>query len=440
MRSRHVSASLLALLSVTAARPASAWGPVARHEQANYFADIRRPPTLAGQPHAHSEVPLEQVWYFYKTRMDFYDLLWSADAIGDRLTESGRAVFVTNCLNEDHGQPEGAAAFWAGCSVDAHKLDRAKYEAEIASFPADFKKEALKELDELLEKVKQTDAKFADDRKLRAIAIDQPPKVFAEWDAFDAANKPLVDAVRDVDTTYLEGGKVKNCTEIMDEHWKRALRSVKPEKDAPPSDALTDTHAGSLATVGMARCAQWDKNNELKEALFRALYVNPVGRGPRTAAFEAAVVAAKKINGNVRLPYTPVNSDFVARAQGSRARPGSRYQVSSIAKIDVNGDTAHLSFRKEWHDSAQCTKMAATGRWRVNNNHELEQITSCVSFRAVHELENTSPEDIPAELATWLKPGMGVVISQMPHMPIEVYDSAKPRARLIGLFGTQLGK
>jgi hypothetical protein len=355
------------------------------------------------------------------------------------MTELARMGYVRGCLHQvTPADPGTQVLVYSTCSQDAHQLDRNKLNSELAALDPAVRFSTKLEFSILKQQVAAVETELRKNGKLAALAFDEPHKIAAEWHAFSEANQSTVQAVREVELIALDKGESNDCARALSAPWKQALRAVVVDKTRPPSYGLAETRFGYFVGVGMVRCSELDESvKPLRASIAEALYLSPLDRGPRTAAYEAVHLALAKSKVSASVPRMEAYELAVLPiAQAAKFSP--QFAAYTISAIKKRGDQLHLTFKKEWHDTVVCTREEPTDRWRFNGRNELERISHCTSTRPQRYLATIEPADIPAALGSWLKPGMAVVLG-VNHGPTEIWDSAA-HGKLLGLFGVPLAK
>jgi hypothetical protein len=403
-----------------------------------YFEYITERPSVPGQARASSSSAVDQLYMLQSSGNAFYGTRWLVDAWSDAMTESARASYVNQCIHDlSHADPTERALGYAWCSDDAHHIDRAKLWKELAGLPPDVRFVAKLEVARLGQRIAKLDKQVASDH-LTAIAIDMPRKIADDWRAFGKAHRSTIEHVRAVELAWIDnGGKAPDdCRSVLAADWKQAVSAVKVEKTVAPSLGVAQTsRAAYLASVGMVRCA--DKLPGYAglaamagESIGRA----PLGRGPRTEAFETAVrELSRKKNGDLRVPrMEAVDVSFLPIEQASDHT--ARFWAHTVASTKRLGDKIRFQFKKEKVDYAVCTREEPTGNWIIHDD-KLEREMHCVALRSESTMESVEPLELPADLVGWVRPGNAMVIGAE-SFPIEIWSDVHQK-RLLGLYGTK---
>lgn len=330
------------------------------------------------------------------------------------------------------------AVNYAWCSDDAKQLDRAKYNKELEPLPPAVRFTAKFELGMLMRKVAATEQELRKDPKLAKVAIETPRQIGDDWRAFTKANRALVDHVRAVELAWIDDKHAPDdCRATLAADWKRAIAATQVTKELAPSQNVAQTSRASyLASVGMSRCTRrMDGFEGLANSLDESIARAPLGRGPRTEAFEAAVLALSTKRDPVETPRMESEDvSFLPLAQVDKHTP--RFHAHTVAKIEKHGDKLKLDFKKEKVDYAVCTREEPTGNWLIHGN-KIEREMHCVSLRAESAMEEVRPVDVPADLMPWVKAGNAVVLGPG-EFPIEIWADVH-QTKLLGLYGTSRG-
>lgn len=398
-------------------------------------------PSVKGEAHAASTDAIAQMYALHATN-GFYARRWLIDAWGDTLTESARALYVHSCLGDASEKSSAAekALAYAWCSDDAKHLDRAKLAREVASLPPEVRFVAKLQAGRLALEIAAFERALGKDPALAKIAIDQPRKIADDWRAFAKANAALVERVRAIELAWIDhhDESPADCRAALAGDWKRTVTAAKVEKASAPSLGIAaSSRASYLASVGMVRCTRnLPGYAGLASMVSESLDRGPLARGPRTEAFEAAVVELAKTS--KQEPHVPrmeaVDLSFLPIAQSNGHT--ARFWAHTVASMERHGDKIKFKFKKEKVDYAVCTREAPTGNWILHDN-KLEREMHCVSLRSESTMEEVDPVELPADLTSWVKPGNAIVIGAN-DFPIEIWSDVH-QTKLIGLYGTNRG-
>ncbi len=348
---------------------------------------------------------------------------YAADALGSKLSEIGRYAYIKSCLK---AQDDKAPAVWAMCQPDIDAFDKKKFSNELRmdtgisgaermeirlryeTFDAELKQHA-----EDVKKLQAKDAGYAGMFKTAAAGA-------AEFTA--KADPELLKLMADMDDARATNSRkaFDGCSDRAFAAWKKAVSAIPQKKFANfkrergNENLIVQAMAvvigdpnGYLATVASYICdgLGGDRNNMdyFAKAQGNTASRWPGFRGPRTAAFTAMLLAGVTLD------------DRDARIEWPESRHGWMEQNMSssgggegiVAKVDIKGDKAKVTFKKQMEKQEQCTN------WKSSN--KIVQITSsgsliyeswCTASKSVTVDTSSPPQDVKARYVEGLKPGL----------------------------------
>lgn len=367
--------------------------------------------------------PLDQYGALSSADIGDTDAAYLADAFGEKLTQLGRLGYVAQCLSTSKDSP---AVTYAMCATDAAALDLAKLATEIrgdtthgaadrmaARFVA---YDVLSKRPELTEAIGALRAK--DEAYDAMFALGE--KAHARWPKTDAR---WIALMNDLDDARITGSRKKSagCVDRTWEAWKvvvgaipaRKLATIHPEpgKEFIPQlvGMMTSDANGYLVSLAMEQCAFLEnKEDALSRTIGYAIGRWPGLRGPRTATQTAILTADLKLDDrDASLDYPDVKRAWI----GGDGNVGN-FGFGAIAKIEIAGERATVTFAKQKVTQTRCTRGHYTSRIsQIMTDGTVVYYYECdKEIIETIEVEPYAPMKFGARYAAGLKPGMTVRI------------------------------
>ena len=299
-------------------------------------------------------------------------------------------------------------------------------------------------------------AKRAKDDDWKEILVAAPRRGTAAYAA--AAEKWKAELKRSNDFEQLAFGPsmkaLSGCTDPLRKDLRKVLKSLKGSRPDELRAAIDDSQVAGLLLQRYVVCLAADGNPEVASGLRRHLPKLRITRGPRVAAYYAALDAITRIRedrakfpveaGDLPFDRTEVledlATDILSRKQYDTI--GFTDVQSGVVKKAKSGDKgAAITFnpqkRKVYTESC-----VDTGRI-VMFDHDLRPIYYRKSKPTGLQTVDVSPAPIviPAALADGIKKGKAVEFAVVPYntgdrmaMPLYVYKDKKMQ-KLVGFFG-----
>lgn len=354
-----------------------------------------------------------------------------ADALGAKLTETGRLGYVRDCLRTRENPVQ-----WAMCQGDVERLDAKKIAAELranAVYDGGSKIIIRIELAELAPKLGEHAA------RIKALAGKDPAygKIFElaaatrkDWDGRVASDAALLALVAEMDDGRVTRSRkaFADCDARTWSAWKAAVATVPAKK----YEGLKDDRANGksfldgafapilgnpeayLASVAMVTCWQEGQTEDSKrDVLVRnlgdALARWPGYRGARTATETAVYSAGLEFDDrDTKLEYPQVDRPF---ASNSYTTGGGGAGV--VAKMEAKGDRVTVTFKKQLVKQVQCAQARQTNRvTMIRPDGSLIYETVCVRNETVIVDKADDPQTVKARYVDGLKPGMFVTCTE----------------------------
>lgn len=363
------------------------------------------------------------------------DTIYVADAIGAKLTETGRVSFVKTCMQQVN-QPS-APVWYAACSADVDALDPTKLYAELS---ADKKYDAgtrvrirvsayetLQKLPAFRTEMQALRAKDPAYDKMFELAKDAQ----TQWGTIDPK---LVALMADLDDAHVTGSRKASsgCMDRVEAAWASAVRAV-PVKTlaAIKGEAgktfvtqmlpyVTGTPNGYLAALALNVCASLEEQEDaLTRAIGYSLYRFSGNRGPRSGAVTQILSANLKLDKrDARVEFPEIRREFI-KGDGNSSFIGT----AAITTVKVEGDKATITFAKQKVRQTRCVSGHYTNRvQRIADNGQFMYEYQCDKY--IDEtimVEPNDPQKVRAKYAKGLSAGMSVTLDQ------DVVSAAYPK-------------
>ena len=348
------------------------------------------------------------------------------DALGSKLTETGRLAYIRRCIKGSRVAP----VQWAMCQGDIAQLDLKKLSAELRANKAykGYEKMRIRvELDEL----KPLLSAHAD--KVKKLTASDPgyAKVFElaaatrkEWEGREKSDAALLELATAMDDARATNSRraFEGCEDKTWAAWKTAVGAL-PAKafegmhdDREKAKHFVDDAMGPivsnpgayLASIALATCATVGqdrnaKHDVLTRMLGESLERWPGFRGPRTATHTAILGAGISLDDrDAKLEYPDVHRNFGGRNGGF-----SGGGAGVIGKMKASGKTVNVEFKKQMVKQVQCAQVKYTNRViQIRSNGDLVYQSTCVKNETVTVDKSDPPQTVNARYADGVKPGM----------------------------------
>ncbi|MCE9578992.1 MAG: hypothetical protein K8W52_38060 [Deltaproteobacteria bacterium] len=374
-----------------------------------------------------------------------------ADALGTRLTETGRLGYVLDCIGRGTTvEPER----WAMCQGDVERLDLSKIPGELrgSTHPGGDKiririavMEAAEPLAAHAAQVKKLIA--SDPGYARMFEIAKTTR--EEWAGRyqkDAALLALVSKTEDARRSRSRQASA-GCAEETRAAWKAAASNMPASAFANLSIAdssFEDRVVGImlndpevyLATVAMANCAH-DRDREeldsyIEEKVERQLHFWPGARGPRTQAMSAILTGGVEFDDRA----LQVRQPSVDRSFGTNGKsPAGGGGRGIIAKLTPQGDKVLVTFKPDLFKEQRCDAWKYSNRVvQISSDGSLVYDATCQKMITVTLDKSSKPTTVAADQMAGITKGMYVAITS----DTLLYASPKPNAPATHIFGVKL--
>lgn len=358
------------------------------------------------------------------------DFNYLADALGDKLSETGRLAYVMRCIKSSRNE----AVQWAMCQADVDKLDPKKIGAELRAnkvYSGADKIRVRVELDEMkpvltshaarVKKLVSSDPGYA---KLFEVAA----ATSKEWEGRGKSDAALLALVAEMDDARATKSRkaFTGCEDKTWAAWKTAMATVPAKKfegmrdDRENGKSFVDTAMGPvvtnpsvfLASVAMVTCMTVGQergahHDILIRLLGDAMQRWPGYRGPRTSTQTAIMTAGIELDDrDAKLEYPNVFRPFDGGG-GSRSGGGS----GVIGALKPAGKTTTVEFKKQMVKQVQCAQARQTNRiTQIRPDGSLIYESICTRNETVTVDKSDRPQNVNPRYLEGVKPGMFISI------------------------------
>jgi hypothetical protein len=379
---------------------------------ATHGAAQRNSPSLKYDP--------KQAWSAYDAIDQYANLAhgqieshYLADALGTRLTETGRLGYLRRCLESKK------IGEWAICGPDLAAFDPAKvagelrastrhdgYERTVIRLEVDG---AVKRLAERSAAMKQLVAKDPGYGRLFEIATDARAKFAADGKLLD-----LVLAMDDARATN-SNKAFDGCDDTTWAAFEAAVGAVPAKKFAELKDdrdvpflagavgVLVNDPASYLASVAMFTCKAGGKRDALIRFLGGAMQRWPGFRGPRTAGHTAMLTGGIKLDDrDAKIEFPQIRRMWFDGGESTRG--GGRGPVSAVKP---GGETTVVEFVKKMRTEKVCVDWKDTNRISmISASGTIYYEYNCLKYGTSTFNEAPGPKTVSSRYAKGLKAGV----------------------------------
>ena len=354
------------------------------------------------------------------------------DALGSRLTETGRLAYVRRCAKSSNNGP----VQWAMCQADLARLDLKKVAAELRASKAYSGADRMRvriDIDEL----KPVLAEHA--VKVKKVIASDPgyAKVFEiaeatrkEWEGRAKTDAALIDLATALDDARATNSRkaFAGCEDKTWAAWKTAMAAVPAKRFEGMHDerengkSFIDPAMGPivtnpgvyLASVALVTCMTVGQDRDAKQdilirALGSAMERWPGFRGPRTATQTAIMTTGITLDDrDAKLEYPSVHRPFAA---GGGSHGGGGNGVVAKLKAGDKGKGTTVEFKKQMVKQVQCAQSKDTNRiTQIRSDGVLVYERVCLKQETVTVDKSDAPQTVNARYLVGVKPGMFVSI------------------------------
>lgn len=364
-----------------------------------------------------------------------------ADALGPKLTETGRLAYVLQaCIAGKRPEVE-----WAMCQPDITRLDRKKIMTELRSSKASAAyKTKIRFIvygldDKLAAHAKEVNELMAKDPAYtKMFVIAETTR--KEWDDVWSKQAALVDLALQMDDGRQTASRkaFDGCEDKVWPAWEAEVSKIPAKRfqgfstkiedswTEPGMGVVLSTPGGYLASTALFTCStKGDKNPSITDAIINTLGEvlgnYPGNRGPRTATSLAIRNAGLQLDDQSESIDYP-SADFRGKFHGQSAR-GS---YGTIAKVQAGGkakakktdgakaeEMVTVTFNKKFEKQSQCAKSRNTNRISyIRSDGGVSYEIDCLKWETVSVDRTPDPAVVKARSAKGLKAGMNAYVGQ----------------------------
>jgi hypothetical protein len=404
------------------------------------------------------------VWMWRRGAPD--NLLWWLDRGAQPPSELLRTTYVLVELPDEVASPKDDSFRHAMRGVilaglDAAKLDPARLEAELAS-GNDYAKVVAREnmararADWRMWQA-AVSAAAAKDPDLKKVVIDAPAEGWAAWEKTYASDRVTFDEGAEFEklTNSPSLSAVKGCAQKQRPTIARLLKRLAPSDPRAAEDAVKRDPVAGPAFKRWALCLAMEKEHPLGETLYYTFKDSRGHRGPRIAAYFAAVEAAAAVVAD--RPKFAIQPGVLHSPAQDPVPPAT--MDLSVGKtswfIDDDGVVAStkkvpggvlVTFKKESYMRQEWNCKPTNRIIRINSSGIVEYEHNCTPAGKSEVVTTPRPIVVAEWLAGAIAPGRLVVHKgirpapgeeQLGGLPVAVYDG-KAQKKLLALWGVEL--
>lgn len=384
------------------------------------------------------------------------------DRDGEPASEVGHVAYVEQCLDysykRDFPDPEydSAQRGYAKCGVDARRLDKTRFENELAEMKiSEASRQAARETfarAKLISDQLTTAFKAKTDPAWKQILFDAPEKAFTDWQDAAAKWRTELDAVLAFEAKYYSPSKsaTAGCGPALRAGWVKYLRAAKPKDAKQAEHVATYDPIGYLLASRLLACDHREGRSLLAAYEGTLLSHARRHRGPRRAAQWAAVEAINDVQKD-REKF-PLSASSIAPGGDPMYGP-----VSNVGNKIGYGENAYAEIKSVKKRSGGTLITFKTVKYQVDittctNTNRLRSVSSdgtlyweqnCKSGGTEWRTSTEAPMLVPDEVAAGLKPSMfgtfrpDTATDPRGGFPTEIYTD-KSKKQLAVFFGVPL--
>jgi hypothetical protein len=349
------------------------------------------------------------------------------DALGSKLTETGRFAYVKWCVESKR------PVQWAMCQGDVAQLDLKKLAAELRA------NKAYGGADKMRVRIEVEAFKpvlVAHAAKLKELVAGDPAygQLFdagaaarKEWEGRSRSDAALLALAATMDDARATNSRraAAGCEDKTWSAWKGAVATL----PAKTFDGMHDDRENAqtfldlalapllssprvyLASVAVTTCVALSQDrNAPQDVLLRSLNRRmlrwPGTRGPRTATETAIMTNGVTLDDrDAKLEYPEAYRDFSGGGGNDGVRNGSGSGV--VEKISPSGKTVTIEFKKQMAKGTICTEFKDTNHIeQIRDDGQLQYRRNCVKSKAVTFNKADPPQTVNPRYAEGVKPGV----------------------------------
>lgn len=381
-------------------------------------------------------------------------------------SELARAGLVMGCFGDliyagQIGRTDMVISAFAHCGPDARRLDKGRFEKELASLALGPVGDAMARTTfakaRNATKLLTTELKKLAEREpeLQAILFDIPEQGFTAWEALYRKNQTVFDAVTALEDKSLQGSK-KAYTGCGPGLWKLLVDTVSAQKPAN-SEAMREILAGPVVSPLLGAMVVCDANEEryLRASMLHTLIGRREWRGPRMAAYWAVVDQLSTVTkdrenfplslSNFGKPFGPSGKDRIQSAieLTFNQLSGNSDEEGVVKSINPEGEGFRVSFKTETWMTPVMSCIETNKIDTIDEKGHVFYRQICKPAGSKQVSHTPEPVWIAKDLATGIKTGSLIVFlanernPKREAFPKEVYTS-KAKDKLLCFYGFAL--
>lgn len=391
-------------------------------------------------------------------RQDPGDLVWYLDRRAEA-PELLRLYWAIACLKApwyNDAKSGHDLARYAYCGPDARRLSRERIDRELAAAHANERARtlALETLAVVGRSVKKLDAAAKAKPGLKKVLVEAPEAAWRAWQASYRSEKSGIEAALAFEAKFFGPSleAARGCTEPLRQAFAHHLDGAKGKAGF---DARAGDPVGSALLLAVANCAGVEGGGAETYALVELWESLRLGRGPRYAAYHAALDALSEIRADrprfflepemfTELPVISPRKTAIERMQKRikylPLEPGS----AVVARVKKVSGGVRVEFKTEkWkEDVVECHDTNKV--WRIGSGGDVKYFRRCKTTGRRTVRHTALPVVVPAYAAANIRRGALVEFSALdplvaagkarPGFPLAVWKS-KAKKRLVAAYG-----
>lgn len=343
-----------------------------------------------------------------------------------------RLSWVLRCLNPgasnvDPDSIDRALGRWSMCGMDAARLDRKKFDKEVAALGLDplgqvRAREAFAYTRLLVASYQAALTRLRAKDPAYGRILDAAARGFADWVALRREHAAVLDQAFAMEDAFRDADPrtIGDCSGSLRKALQDHVAAVAPKTKDELVDALNDD-VGQPVLKALIACDSMQGRYALSDTEHALLGSGRTRRGPRTAAFWATLdvvseIAAEKFRfpvqpGNFGGPLPDRGAWMVAAWESTFNQiHWDRDQKGQVATVKAQGDGVMVTFKtRSWKEPVW--KCKETNRVdRITPDGRVEYRQSCVAAGTQVVKETPRPAWIRKDLAAGIKPGVFVTM------------------------------
>jgi hypothetical protein len=404
----------------------------------------------------------EMLWNGRGGEFGFSKLLWYLDTDAKPASELVRLAYLLDTLHtpaDDYSYKASIAVRYAWMGYDVKNFDAEQLKAEFAEAPYKDNVWAQLMLSESLGAYKLAAAEFeafvkkiAKDDDWKNIVWAAPEKAIKEWTATNEANKAAMQEARDFEVKLFSPSlkASKGCSAKLRASLTTWIKGLKV-KPAEFDRAIAGNMVGSFLLQHLVACEAVEGNNAYSRLLDQVRKESRLVRGPRLAAYYAAVEAVGQAKADrPKFPlepnqlWSPTANEIEQRVdevlkQYESLLPIEGSLVKSVAKTPKGLKVTFVTTSYQFMGQS----CVSTNRiYRINSSGVIEYYQSCKDTGMQTATSRVDDVTIPNEFATGIAAGRWLnfertVKDMQSGFPTSVFAD-KSKAKLVNWYGLGL--